>query len=81
MSILVWLLMWLCIFGNSAFMMIFINKGGLAEQFVGQQIRSSQSPLMDPALFYWQKTGGRQGEIDYIIHNRNCIMPVEIKSE
>jgi len=60
--------------------MNFINKGGLAEQFVGQQIRSSQSPLMDPALFYWQRTGGRQGEIDYIIQNRNCIVPVEIKS-
>jgi uncharacterized protein len=60
--------------------MIFINKGGLAEQFVGQQIRSSQSPLTDPALFYWQRTGGRQGEIDYIIQNRNCVVPVEIKS-
>ncbi len=59
---------------------IFITKGGLAEQFVGQQIRSSQSPLTDPALFYWQRTGGRQGEIDYIIQNRNCVVPVEIKS-
>jgi predicted AAA+ superfamily ATPase len=60
--------------------MNFINKSGLAEQFVGQQIRSSQSPLKDTALFYWQRTGGRQGEIDYIIQNRNCVVPVEIKS-
>jgi predicted AAA+ superfamily ATPase len=60
--------------------MLFINKGGLAEQFVGQQLRSSQSPLTDPGLFYWQRTGGRQGEIDYIIQNRNCVVPVEIKS-
>ena len=58
----------------------FVNKGGIAEQFVGQQMRSSQSPLTDPALFYWQRTGGRQGEIDYIIQHGNCVVPVEIKS-
>jgi uncharacterized protein len=60
--------------------MAFINKGGLAEQFVGQQMRSSQAPLTDPTLFYWQRTGGRQGEIDYIIQHGNCVVPVEIKS-
>ena len=60
--------------------MIFLNKGGLAEQFVGQQMRSSHAPLTDPTLFYWQRTGGRQGEIDYIIQHGNCVVPVEIKS-
>jgi len=60
--------------------MIFKNKGGLAEQFVGQQIRSSQAPLIDPALFYWQRTDGREGEIDYIIQHGDRIIPVEIKS-
>ncbi|MBC2704800.1 AAA family ATPase [Desulfobacula sp.] len=60
--------------------MTFLNKGGLSEQFVGQQIRSSQAPLTDPALFYWQRTGGRQGETDYIIQHGNCVVPVEIKS-
>lgn len=59
---------------------IFANKGGLAEQFIGQQIRSFLSPLTDPILFYWQRTGGRQGEIDYIIQHGNRIIPVEIKS-
>ncbi|MCF8125083.1 MAG: ATP-binding protein [Desulfotignum sp.] len=58
----------------------FTNKGPLAEQFVGQQLRAVQSPLTDPSLFYWQRTGGRQGEIDYIIQHRNRIIPVEIKS-
>ncbi len=60
--------------------MAFINKGGLAEQFVGQQISSSQAPLTDPSLFYWQRTGGRQGEIDYIIQHGNSVVPIEIKS-
>jgi uncharacterized protein len=59
---------------------IFNNKGNLAEQFVGQQLRAYQSPLTDPAVYYWQRTGGRQGEIDYIVQHRHRIVPVEIKS-
>jgi uncharacterized protein len=56
------------------------NKGGIAEQFVGQHLRSSQSPLMEPKLYYWQRTGGRLGEIDYIIQHGSSIIPVEVKS-
>jgi predicted AAA+ superfamily ATPase len=56
------------------------NKGGLAEQFVGQQLRAAQSPNMDPQLFYWQRTGGRMGEIDYVIQHGNQIVPIEVKS-
>ncbi len=29
---------------------LFTNKGPLAEQFVGQQLRAAQSPLTDPAV-------------------------------
>lgn len=60
--------------------MALVNKGGIAEQFVGQQLRAAQSPLTDPQLFYWQRTGGRLGEIDYIIEHGNRIVPVEVKS-
>lgn len=59
---------------------IFANKGGLAEQFVGQHLRSVQAPLVEPQLFYWQTTGGRQGEIDYVIQHGNRVVPIEIKS-
>jgi len=59
---------------------ILSNKGGLAEQFVGQQFRSAQSPMSEPQLFYWQKIGGGQAEIDYIIQYGNKIIPVEVKS-
>jgi predicted AAA+ superfamily ATPase len=59
---------------------IFSNKGGLAEQFVGQQLRACQTPLESPQLFYWQRTGGRQGEIDYVIQHGNRVVPVEVKS-
>lgn len=60
--------------------LIFTNKGGLAEQFVGQQFRAVQTPSMDPELFYWQRTGGRLGEIDYIIQHGSRVVPVEVKS-
>jgi uncharacterized protein len=59
---------------------IFPNKGGLAEQFVGQQLRAAQTPLTDPQLYYWQRTGGRMGEIDYIIQHKHRVVPVEVKS-
>ena len=59
---------------------VFTNKGGLAEQFVGQQLRCLQTPAMDPQLFYWQRTGGRLGELDYIIQQGGRIVPVEVKS-
>jgi len=58
----------------------FSNKGGLAEQFIGQQLRSALAPDTDPLLFYWQRTGGRQGEIDYVLQHRNRVLPLEIKS-
>ena len=59
---------------------IFSNKGGLAEQFVGQQLCAAQAPLAEPQLFYWQTIGGRQGEIDYIIQHGHRVVPVEVKS-
>ena len=59
---------------------IFSNKGGLAEQFVGQQLRATQTPLTESNLFYWQRTGGRMGEIDYIIQHGNRLIPVKVKS-
>jgi predicted AAA+ superfamily ATPase len=59
---------------------IFSNMGGLAEQFVGQQLRACQTPLEPGELFYWQRTGGRLGEIDYVIQHGNRVVPVEVKS-
>ena len=60
--------------------MVFANRGSLAEQFVGQQLRAAQATSTDPQLFYWQRTGGRVGEIDYILQHGNAIVPLEVKS-
>lgn len=59
---------------------IFSNRGGMAEQFIGQQLRAIQSPYLPGQLFYWQRTGGRAGEIDYIIQHENRIIPIEVKA-
>ena len=56
------------------------NKGAIAEQFVGQHLRNIGKPLMDTHLYYWQRTGGRLGEVDYIVQHNNKVVPIEVKS-
>lgn len=56
------------------------NKGAIAEQFVGQQLRSARINHDDSFLYYWQRTGGRQGEVDYVIQNAGDILPIEVKA-
>jgi len=59
---------------------VWANKGALAEQFVGQQLRCITPAFEDPRLFYWQRTGGHQAEIDYLIQHGNRILPIEVKA-
>ena len=59
---------------------VWANKGGIAEQFVGQHLRCLSQAYEDPGLFYWQRTEGRQGEIDYIIQHGSHVIPVEVKA-
>jgi len=56
-------------------------RGQMAEQLVGQQLRLLDEPDGDgPSLYYWQREGGRPGEIDYLIQLGGRIVPVETKS-
>ena len=59
---------------------VWANKGGLAEQFVAQHLRSLFKPWEEPRLFYWQRTGGRQGELDFIYQHGPHIIPIEVKA-
>ena len=53
----------------------------MAEQVVGQLLRLSGPLTGDgPVLYYWQREGGRPGEIDYLVQSRGRILPVELKS-
>jgi predicted AAA+ superfamily ATPase len=56
-------------------------RGQLADQLAAQQLRLIDSGAGDgPGLYYWQREGGRPGEVDYIIQLHGRIIPIELKS-
>lgn len=58
-----------------------INSGGIAEQVVGQLLKTIQPYYIEPNLFYWlREEKGSNAEVDYIIQHNNKIIPVEVKA-
>lgn len=58
-----------------------INKGSLAEQFVGTEIIKNQSSNTRPQLFYWQRDKrGSSAEVDFLVQKHHEIIPMEVKS-
>jgi predicted AAA+ superfamily ATPase len=58
-----------------------LNKGNIAEQFVGLEFLKSASCYEQKQLYYWQREAkNSHAEVDYIIQNRQKIIPVEVKS-
>jgi len=58
-----------------------INSGGMAEQLVGQLLRTVTPAYIPPSLHYWQRgKKGAEAEIDYIIQHENQIIPIEVKA-
>ena len=56
-------------------------RGQLTDQLAGQALRLAGDHTGDgPALFYWQREGGRPGEIDYLLQAGGRVVPVELKS-
>ena len=59
----------------------FINKGPLAEVFVGCEFVKNMPADFPAALYCWQRDKkGSDAEIDYLVQRRNQIWPVEVKS-
>lgn len=59
----------------------FINKGGLAEMFVGLEIIKYSQCYHRPECYYWQRTDNNgQAEVDYVITKNHQIIPVEVKA-
>ncbi len=60
---------------------LLLNRGSLAEQFVGQELLSYKVPYERAELFYWEreKTSSK-AEVDYITHVGSTIIPVEVKA-
>lgn len=58
-----------------------INRGAIAETFVGNEIIKS-SPCYDPrSLYCWHREkGGSSAEVDYVVQLGDRIRPIEVKS-
>lgn len=58
-----------------------INKGKIAELFVGLELIKSFSCYQNPGLFYWQREArNSNAEVDYVIPSKQNIVPIEVKS-
>ena len=58
-----------------------INSGGMAEQLVGQLLRTLTPAYVPPSLYYWQRgKKGAEAEVDYVIQHEDQIIPVEVKA-
>jgi hypothetical protein len=58
-----------------------INKGNLAEQYVGLELIKSSSCYQPPALYYWHREAkSSNAEVDYVIPFSQSVLPVEVKS-
>ncbi|MFW9873772.1 MAG: ATP-binding protein [Candidatus Thorarchaeota archaeon] len=58
-----------------------INKGKIAEQFVGQELIAYDLPYRNKSLLFWEKTKKKGGaEIDFVTTIDSKIIPIEVKS-
>ena len=56
-------------------------RGQVFEQLVGQQLRRVTGQTGNgPELYYWQRTGGRSGEVNFIVQMQGRILPIEVKA-
>ncbi len=58
-----------------------INKGAVAEQFIGQHLLYAGDYYQSPALFYWMREAkSAAAEVDYLLPIDRQIVPIEIKA-
>ena len=58
-----------------------INEGAVAEQLVGQMLRTLGPSHVEPALYYWRREKkGSEAEIDYLLQHAGRVVPVEVKA-
>ena len=58
-----------------------INKGNIAEMFVGLELIKNTSCYENWDLHYWQRESkNAQSEVDYVVQQGGQILPIEVKS-
>jgi len=60
---------------------LLLNRGMLAEQFVGQELLMMMPAYERADLYYWEREKvGSMAEVDYVINVGSTILPLEVKS-
>ncbi len=58
-----------------------INKGAIAEQYVGLELLKSASCYRQENLYFWHREAkSSNAEVDYVIQQKENIVPIEVKS-
>jgi predicted AAA+ superfamily ATPase len=58
-----------------------INKGNIAELFVGLELIKLGSCYEKKSLYYWHRESkNSQAEVDYVIQKQDQIIPIEVKA-
>jgi len=58
-----------------------VNRGNLAELFVGLALIAAEPPRLRPDLYYWHRESrASNAELDYIIAKNGQIIPIEVKA-
>ncbi|MBN2788816.1 MAG: ATP-binding protein [Candidatus Delongbacteria bacterium] len=61
--------------------LITISEGSLAEQFVGQQLLTTEPFFLDTQLYYWTREAkNSNAELDFVTEFANKIIPIEVKA-
>jgi len=58
-----------------------INKGHIAELYVGLELLKAESCYQKTDLYYWQREAkNSQAEVDYVCQFNHAIVPIEVKA-
>ena len=61
--------------------LITVNRGQIAEQFIGQELLAYSSPYEQKRLYFWtREKKSSSAEIDYVHACEGAVYPVEVKS-
>ena len=58
-----------------------VNRGALAETFVGTELVKARSPYQNDSLYCWHREKkDANAEVDYVIARNGMVCPIEVKS-
>ena len=61
--------------------LMLLDRGAIAEQFVGQELLAYQDPFDEPQLYYWSREDkSSTAEVDYVLNVDSLITPIEVKA-